>query len=496
MAMTKQEKADKKAERAEINQLKDTQKFEARALKEELKVAGTDKTQSAGLINAEKAANAEELTKAKGFLSTPGRQTLISETTDGTRTQASTYDATTGAGKSANDRLDAALGLQDKYNISGVAHPDSRTTTGISVGRLDKALNAYGESGNYGETGPVAKSLNRLDAWGKISEGGGYLTEQDIARNGKINSIKPVKGTEDVFRVVIGDNSGASKNFTTQYFRKDANGYIPVALDRYAYDAPDKSGLGLAGNLIGMALTFWNPLALGTFGAGVLGGAVGGGLATGSIEGALKGGIAGGVGGFAGDAASGFVSGVQDATLAKAITQGISGAASGATSTLLNGGDFSDIVKNSAISGIASGAGSYVGGTVKGIVPKDYGNTVGNAAGGAVTGLINAVGRGGDIGRGVLIGAGAGAVTGAAQDILNTGTDASRFISGATGVILDSALPREEENDANVQKGNGTVTQPVQEQNTFAPASINVPGAIQFRDLRTTRNTDWMGRRF
>lgn len=151
------------------------------------------------------------------------------------------------------------------------------------------------------------------------------------------------------------------------------------------------------------------------------------------VQGALQGAAGGLIG------ASGIGSGAADMVgatgdAATAITTGVNAAAGSGAMTAINGGSFSDILENSAISGVSQGAGSYVSNAL------DSGsNAIDRGVGGAVAGGTNAALTGGDVGTGLLTSGLAGAAGGLATD-LGASPAVSGVVQGVTGGLVNSAL--------------------------------------------------------
>ena len=198
------------------------------------------------------------------------------------------------------------------------------------------------------------------------------------------------------------------------------------------------------------------------------------------VQGALQGAAGGLIGASGiGTGAADMVGATGDA--ATAVTTGVNAAAGAGAMTAINGGSFSDILENSAISGVSQGAGSYVSNAL------DSGsNAIDRGVGGAVAGGTNAALTGGDVGTGLLTSGLAGAAGGLATD-LGASPAVSGVVQGVTGGIVNSAL----QPDAVVNPPPATTTTPT-------PAAPDV-SSISFGDViphfvDVSRSTEWGNR--
>lgn len=518
-AAAKEEKANKRAEKAELARLRDSQVLEERALKEELKAAGIVGKERSAILSKEYAANKTERTDAKTTLSAAGRQSL-----DNPVTVPSTYDIKEGAGKEVADRMVAALEFSDKYNLAGYNTPNADTKTGFSLNRVDRELGIKEDNGEYRNSGAGSAFKRAENYYGQI-EAGDVLTDVEIAKKGNVKSIKPVKGADGIYRVRYGD----SENNITEYYQKQPDGnYKPVLLDSYTYDAPDSGGLGVVGNLVGIAVTIWSAGTLGPIAAGALGGAVGGGLSTGSVDGALKGAVTGAIGGAAAQYGGGIASSISEATdsavSASTVKAAIGGGVSSGTSSALAGNDFSDVLADAVIGAATAGvtkgvtdavltelnnptpSGQYdepyiASDDVKNYPTTDTGfnNTIAQTVGGAAGGLTNSTLNGTSVSDGIIAGAMTGAGMGLVKDLgvpeassavgtlvnsevkdyLNTGDSSS---GGSSGSSTNTGT--------GTGTGSGTGTGTV-DTNPAPSWSMFGPGSVAFKDLRKSRASVW-----
>lgn len=146
------------------------------------------------------------------------------------------------------------------------------------------------------------------DAFGGTKLGDKYKRTSelvDIAQNGMNDSqmSQLVQMLDGTFQYNINPD-GAGEDYLKLNFTKGEDGYKLNGADNYVYSAPkvEEQGLGIGGSLLGAALGFWNPFALGAIANGALAGAVGGGLASGDMSGVVKGGLLGAAGGYLKDA--------------------------------------------------------------------------------------------------------------------------------------------------------------------------------------------------
>jgi len=207
------------------------------------------------------------------------------------------------AGKVA-DLLKQAQETRTKYNMADLYNKDSRTQTGFGINHLvkplywqqqDQAAMPEGQTAQYRQNNPFGAMMNRATAqWDNNA-----LTAEQVARANRagvarMQSIKPVKGQEGLYRVARNYGQGDDIHRIYDFYTKNDDGtYKNQGYDRYKYDAPSKkSGLG---TMLGVA-------GLAAFGMPMLGIS---GLATPSLAGATIGGIsANTVGSLASSAAS------------------------------------------------------------------------------------------------------------------------------------------------------------------------------------------------
>jgi hypothetical protein len=586
-----EKKRIKQVEKSEMVQLADAQKLEIRTLKEEMKALGLSDAAINAAIKAESQANKTEYTTAKATLKQPGQQSLKQQGQGHVRTASSTYDTASGAGLESVKRRDAAEALHDKYLMTDAAKPAPYTKTGITLNKVDKAIQNKEETGSYGPSmsdaiadannkkqmpvfgktfsmvgqlnnimnkDPVGLSLDRLEG----GAAGGY-TDDEIARKMVIakwvsgaetpflsasmnrgmpgqgaghweysigvkpKSIKAVDGYENVYRVRIGDTKGEAKDYTTEYYIKQADGtYRNIMLDRYQFDPPDvDGGLGALGSIVGIVLSIANPLAgtalgsaLGAVGTQAVYGAVSGALSSGDLSGAIKGALSAGIGSAVSSGALDLDSFVGDlsgtynlsAEATTALKTGLTSAIKSGVSSAINGGDFSDILLSSAVGGVASGVGSYVDQNVQNWVDGDQnvvdagnpslaGDALSGAAGGAVTGGLLQLGTGGnlgEIGQGILVGGLAGGVGGAVGNL--TGNQTIGNVAGnLTGGLLNNALNDSPSGSSGSSSGNssGTTTGTTTQTDEFGNP-VYSPFGAKYKNLNQGRDfAYWAGRR-
>ena len=215
-------------------QLKSAQQGEMYVLRQ----MGADKD----TLKAERQANSQERKDLKTSMAGLTADTAATfKPVTSTQTTASPYSE--GVQKLATE----ASGLLTKYNLNSLsAKGDDRQ--GFGVNPLMRTLYNK-EQGTLSEKDPYGQMLTRAEqSWGQ------NLTAEQIAKNGKLESIKPVKGSEDLYQVNRGYEVGNNdKMKISDQYKLNADGtYTPAGYDRYHQEVKEKkNGLGTALGLLG-----------------------------------------------------------------------------------------------------------------------------------------------------------------------------------------------------------------------------------------------------
>jgi hypothetical protein len=444
----------KQQEKGYQQDLKKSMDVELNAIRENMTKGGATKADIDAVIKKEKSANAIELKAYETALAADGFQAP-----EFRHTKASTYDAGSGYGKVVQDRLDGLINFRDKYKLPLYGASGSQDSYGISLHAIDNYLmgkdTAYTSDPTIANLGsvkkyasrighPVSKSLARLEQWDALDEDEGFntgLTQEQIAKDGNIKSIKSVKGSTDMYKVTYSGKSGGGDNSTSTYFQKNADGtYKPVSINNSWLAEQDEGFLGGFGGVLlsiglmiaGVPGILSEAIAGGaaTLGSSIASGAIiGGGTAAltgGDIgKGILLGGVGGGVSYGLNNAGSmvdstgaelANSSAPWNPTGVKALDAGIRSAVTAGVTTIAGGGDAENFLTNSLVSGVSTGFGVAVGqstgnnllsGVTKGVTqavikdavtddPSSGGTTTTNNGGGTTTttaprnnGLIN-----------------------------------------------------------------------------------------------------------
>jgi len=227
-------KEEKRAEKAEIAQVKAAQKAETTLLKNE----GVPKS----VIKAETKANKAELANAKSTLAPAGKQTLLTAGQPTFLSAASNY-----SGQTATNVQNALNNAAAKYDTLGITNVSKSGNTTIGLG-IDKIVNYdLGKAGNQ-----VTKTIERAQQFV-----GKSFTPEEIAQQGI--KIKEVKGAPGLYQY----KTGSAGNNVYTFFQKDANGnYVGTGVNRTSTPQDDggffSSSLGQAimiGGMIALSLT-------------------------------------------------------------------------------------------------------------------------------------------------------------------------------------------------------------------------------------------------
>lgn len=227
-------KATKKAAKQASQNMKASQKGEIFALKQ----YGADRP----TVKAERQANRDELIGMRDALRQLTPQTAAAFQMPTLQSAAARYSGDLAA--RVSDLANRAAAAQQQYNITPIYRPDDRTARGIGVNALMKNIIKKDTAGAYNQGNPVGSLLARAESqWGKS------LTAADIARNGVLKSIKPVKGQEGMFRVGQNFGTGDRTNKAFSFYQQNQDGtYTPTGYDKYFHN-PDSSGGGLLGTI-------------------------------------------------------------------------------------------------------------------------------------------------------------------------------------------------------------------------------------------------------
>lgn len=234
-----------------VSTLTNSQKLEVKALKQE---------GAKSEVKDEKVANAQEKEAllramvANGFAA-PAQEGPL-------RTQASTYDATTGGGLEAINRVIGAADLRQQYDIDPMRSTGGYSTSGISDIRLDKALASQDPTtGLFAGNSPVAKTLNVRQGLQALQESGAPITS-DAVRQVMIDAgVKDNLADRKIQRldkrgvINFGDRSGGDQNYTTMAFTRDeAGNLVPGSIGKTMIDTPKQGGmLGTLGTIANIA---------------------------------------------------------------------------------------------------------------------------------------------------------------------------------------------------------------------------------------------------
>lgn len=286
--------------------------------------------------------------------------------------------------------LDRADQYRSDYGLAGRTGSTDGHEAGFTTGLLAKG--AFVMDGGKAPNPNVSHVADMLKFAGEND--GKNLTADQIAKKGRLDTIKPVKGQDGTYRVRYGYDVGANdKASTSYYFKKNTDGTYTSTGFGFDKDNIKNSSGGFFGSGLGqiamIGLSVWgggvlaNALtsSLGTMGANIASGAIIGGGSAALTGGDIgKGILLGGVGGAFSGATKGW------APTGNVVADGaIKGAIRGVGSAALSGGN----PLSGAVGGAAGGAvGSGVGDAIGGKTGEIVGGVAGSMTNGTVQGAM------------------------------------------------------------------------------------------------------------